>query len=112
MQTSFLPEIDDLIEKPKELKNPCPICKIREIHSIKRKVKDGYTIQNPDGSYYFKQIGVKEVLEEYWTCKKCTKILSAQDYSQFLINNFEEIFEEENPFLDELGEMDNHLRSI
>lgn len=63
----------------------CPICKTRECYQKKRMVKDGYTIKQPNGSYYFKQTGWREKIDEWWSCKKCAKKLSVKNYNNKLI---------------------------
>ena len=63
----------------------CPICNTNPRYIKKVIVKDGKSIQTPDGSYYFKSNGTKEVLKDFWSCKACAKKLSAKEYNQKII---------------------------
>ena len=62
----------------------CPICNKRECHKKIKKVKDGYS-KKRGKIYLFVQTGWRTVVEEYWTCKKCTKLLSAERYNMKLV---------------------------
>jgi len=66
--------------------NLCPICKKRQTYRKERVINNGYAIQNTDGSYYFKKTGKRTVVDKWWSCKKCTKTMSAKKYNDFLIN--------------------------
>ena len=68
--------------------NICPICNIRECYYKTQMVKNGYTIKNPNGTYYFKQTGWIEKIDEWWSCKKCAKDLSAKEYNNKLVKIF------------------------
>lgn len=65
----------------------CPICNEREIYKKVRTVNDGYAIQNPNGTYYFKKLGEVKKMEKWWSCKPCTKKMKAGEYNDFLVAN-------------------------
>jgi len=64
----------------------CPICKIKEIYYKERIVNDGITTQDEDGNYNFKKTGTKKVIDQYWSCEKCTKIFKAKEYNLMLVD--------------------------
>ena len=66
----------------------CPICKKNNIYKKEKKVKDGYTVPNGNGGYRFIQKGWRIKKEEWWSCKICTKILSAEEYTNKMIEIF------------------------
>ena len=69
----------------------CPMCNQNQTYRKERTVKDGYTKDNGNGGFYFIQTGIKNVIDEWWTCKKCTKRGTINDYTNFMIKYFNEM---------------------
>ena len=69
----------------------CPICKTNPTYRKEKIVKDGYF----NGTIFI-TTGTRNTLIEYWTCKKCTKIVPVKIYTEKMIEYFNNLEEEED----------------
>ena len=75
----------------------CPICKKQETYREERKIKTGHTEVDDFGRYRFYQTGWETVVDEWWTCKKCTNMPTEQ-YTNFMIDFFNKDIKQPNLF--------------